>query len=89
MEDQEEFRSAVLEEKGTLDSGKIEEEVTGVARAMIHDNPDTAAILLECSDLPPYARAVQEATGRPVFDFITMIRHVHTAVVQKRYEGFM
>jgi hypothetical protein len=89
MEDQEEFRSAVLEEKGTLDSRKIEEEVTGVARAMIDDNPETEAILLECSDLPPYAKAVQDVTRRPVFDFITMISHFHTAMVRERYQGFM
>jgi len=89
MEDKEEFRTAILEEKGTLDSDQIENEVVDVAMKMIKENPETGAILLECSDLPPYAMAVQEATGRPVFDFITMIRYVHGAVVQRRYEGFV
>jgi Asp/Glu/hydantoin racemase len=89
MEEQEEFYSSVLLEKGTLDSDKVEAEVVGVAQQMIEEHPEVGAIVLECSDLPPYGFAVQQATGRPVFDFITMINYVHTAVVKRRYEGFM
>jgi len=89
MEEKDEFRTAILEEKGTLDSNRIEKEVVAVAETMIKEHPEVGAILLECSDLPPYAKAVQESTGRPVFDFITMIRFVHTAVVQQEYHGFM
>ena len=89
MEQQPEFREAVLEEKGTLDSAKVEQEVVAVARQLVADHPETGAILLECSDLPPYAWAVFKATGRPVFDFITMIRHVHTTLTPRPYEGFM
>ena len=42
-------------------------------------------ILLECSDLPPYAQAVQAVTGRPVFDFNSMIHHVERACVARCY----
>lgn len=89
MEDQEEFRSSVLEEKGTLDSEKIEREIVGVVEQMTLDHPDIGAILLECSDLPPYAHAVQRTVGLPVFDFITMIRHVHATLVREPYSGHM
>ncbi|NLH94758.1 MAG: aspartate/glutamate racemase family protein [Synergistaceae bacterium] len=89
MEDQEEFRTSILEEKGTLDSDLIEKEVVGVAQRMVQEHPEVAAILLECSDLPPYAAAVHAATGRPVFDFITMIKYVHSALVPTKYEGYM
>ena len=89
MEDQEEFRTSVLEEKGTLDSDQVEREVVGVATRMVQEHPEVGAILLECSDLPPYAAAVHEATGRPVFDFTTLIRHIHSALVPTRYTGHM
>lgn len=89
MEDQTEFYTAVLEEKGTMDSNLVEKEVVGVASRMIEENPEIAAILLECSDLPPYAQAVHAATGRPVFDFITMIKYVHSALVPTGYQGYM
>ncbi|HOC82680.1 MAG TPA: aspartate/glutamate racemase family protein, partial [Synergistales bacterium] len=89
MEDQDEFRTSILDEKGTLDSDLIEKEVCGVASRMKEENPNLGAVLLECSDLPPYAAAIQKVTDLPVFDFITMINHVHSAVCRTRYSGFM
>jgi Asp/Glu/hydantoin racemase len=89
MENQAEFREAVLLEKGTLDSDQIEQEVVAVAQQMVEASSDIGAIVLECSDLPPYAAAIQAAVGRPVFDFITMIQYVHTALVRSPFQGFM
>ena len=89
MEDQEEFREAILEEKGTLDSDLIESEVVGVAKKLITENPDIGALVLECSDLPPYAHAIQKEVNLPIFDFTTMIQYVHTALVRKEFQGFM
>ena len=89
MQEKEEFRQAVLEEKGTLDSTRMAQEVVDVALQLVADHPDIGAIVLECSDLPPFAHAVQAATGRPVFDFITMIRYVHAALDQRAYGGSM
>ena len=89
MEEKREFREAVLEEKGTLDSALIQEEIVEVAKSMVHAHPDIGALILECSDLPPYAHAVQKETHLPVFDFFTMIHYVHTAVVRQEFQGFM
>lgn len=89
MEDQKEFREAILEEKGTLDSDLIEGEVVGVAKKLITENPDIGALVLECSDLPPYAHAIQKEVNLPIFDFTTMIQYVHTALVRKEFQGFM
>ena len=89
MEDQKEFREAILEEKGTLDSDLIEGEVVGVAKKLITENPDIGALVLECSDLPPYAHAIQKEVNLPIFDFTTMVQYVHTALVRKEFQGFM
>ena len=89
MQDEPEFKAAILEESGTLDAEKIENETASIAEALVEENPDVRAILLECSMLPPYAAAVQDATELPVFDFVTMIKYVYSAVVQQRYSGYM
>jgi hypothetical protein len=68
---------------------KLERELTGLAVKLTSDNPQIGALLLECSDMPPFSWAVQNATGLPVFDFITMINWIHSAVVQRPYHGFM
>jgi hypothetical protein len=89
MQDQPEFSSAILREKGTLDSALIESEVIGVARKLMENDPDVGSILIECSDLPPYSLAIQRALGLPVFDFVTLINFVHSSLVPASYEGHM
>lgn len=86
MQDYPSFHDTFIRETGALDTGRVRKEMADAARALIADHPDTGAILLECSCLPPYSAAVHEATGLPVFDYITMINHVHNAVAPRRYE---
>lgn len=83
------FYSFAIAESGSLDSGAVEEEVVTAGRHLVAQNPDVAALLLECSLLPPYAKALQDAVNLPVFDYITMINFVFSAVVGKRYTGFV
>ncbi len=89
MEGKENFRAAVLEERGALDPELIEGEVVSLAEKMVKDEPKIKAILLECSVLPPYAKAIQDAVNKPVFDYITMINYVHSALFHRRYTGSM
>jgi hypothetical protein len=87
LEDKSEFRQTVLDECGTLDADAVEQEVVEAALQVQEEHPDLGALLLECSDLPPYSAAVQAATGLPVFDWIGFINYVHQAVVAKPYTG--
>jgi hypothetical protein len=87
LEDKTEFRRTVLDECGTLDVDAVEQEVVDAALEVQADHPETGAILLECSDLPPYSAAVQAATGLPVFDWIGFINYVQQAVVARPYSG--
>ncbi|MFW6138918.1 MAG: aspartate/glutamate racemase family protein [Spirochaetota bacterium] len=89
LENKQHFKRAVIEEKGVLDTEKMENEVVSASTEMIKKHPLVRMILLECSLLPPYGAAVQDAVNLPVFDFITMIDFVFSAVVKKRYNGFM
>jgi Asp/Glu/hydantoin racemase len=89
LEEEPNFSSAFLIEEGFVDTDEVEREVVGKALQLKKENPDIGAILLECSVLPPYAEAVQRATGLPVFDFVTMINYVFSAVVRESGRGFM
>ena len=89
LEDQQNFSSMVLHEDGTFDPLKIENELVAEARQMVAADASIGAILLECALFPAYAAAVRDATNLPVFDFVTMIDYVHSAVVQKSYAGYL
>lgn len=87
MQERPEFKRSTLEMCGSLDSDLVEEETVAVARELLDEHPDLAAILLECSELPPYARAVQAATGVPTYDFITMIDYLYAGTHRSAFEG--
>lgn len=89
LEDSRQFCRFAIEETGSLDAGAVEKEVVTVARGMLAGNPSIRAMLLECSLLPPYGAAIQAALNLPVFDYITMINFVFSAVVKQEYTGYM
>lgn len=89
LEDQHNFYRFAIEETGVLDTVAVEAEVVSVARQMVSDRRQVRAILLECSLIPPYGAAVQAAVNLPVFDYITMINFVFSAVVKQKYAGYM
>lgn len=89
MQDEAEFRSAILEPKGTMDTDLISAETVATARRLQEERPDLGAILLECSLMPPYASAVQEALGLPVFDFVSLIDFMAAGTRPRRYQGYM
>jgi len=70
-----------------LDSDKVEAEVAEAARGLVGEHPDIGAIVFECVDLPPYAHAVQEATGLPVYDITTLVNHALGALVRRPFTG--
>jgi len=87
MDDCPAFRAAVGDCNGELDFEKAEAEAVSVAETLVAENPDIGVILLECVDLPPYAAAIQQATGLPVFDITTLIGHTYAALVRRPFVG--
>lgn len=79
------WRATINEEHGTLDSDGLRAEVVAAALSLQQRTPGLRAILLECSDLPPYAADIEKATGLPVFDWASFIRWVHAACAPRRY----
>ncbi len=73
----------------TLDIDRLEAEVVSVAAKLVNDEPRVGAILLECSLLPPFAAAVQDAVRLPVFDFTHLVNLMHSAVVRHPFPGYL
>lgn len=81
--------SAIIHNRGHFNNEIVEQEVVNTAKQLLQDHPEIEAILLECSDLPPYASTIQGETSVPVFDFITLINWIHFSTSQKPYDGFI
>jgi len=79
----------IVKETGHFNSFKIEQELVGLAKQLVSDNPDVGAILIHCSDMPPYAWSIQNAVKLPVFDYTTLMNWVYSGIVRQPFTGFI
>lgn len=70
------FGEVFVGDSPTLDRATAEREMRAVARRMVDEHPEIGPIVLECTNMPPYARAVADVTGRPVYDITTLAETV-------------
>jgi hypothetical protein len=86
MEEQPEFREVMLEgRRPELDVDRLRREALGRAEQLVADDPAVGALLLECTDLVPFAHAMQARTGLPVFDVVTLTGMVHASLARRPY----
>ncbi|MCP8615733.1 aspartate/glutamate racemase family protein [Salirhabdus salicampi] len=85
LENNKHFYDFAIQETGELHFEQVKEEVVHTALELQNENPSMKILLLECSLLPPYAKAVQEETGLPVFDYTTMINYVYNSLYRTEF----
>lgn len=80
LETEREFTRALLGNQMILDVEATRREHIRVAQRLCAEHPEVAALILECTNMPPYRADIQAATGLAVFDIIHLVQMVHTAV---------
>lgn len=88
MENSEQF-SCVIKNFGTFNVRNACDELVDTAKKLVSENDDIGAVLLECSDMPPFAAEVQRAVNLPVWDFTTLINWLYLGVVRKPFGGII
>jgi Asp/Glu/hydantoin racemase len=84
LETEKEFTRVLLGDELDLDVDAAREEHLRVARRLVAEHPEVGAIVLECTNMPPYTADIQQATGLPVFDVVSLVRLVHGALASGR-----
>jgi len=85
MEEAEEFTGAFIEGRPSLDPEKVRKEMVDAAQRLVHAHPEIGALVLECTNMPPYAQAVQAVMKIPVFDVVTLVRLVHASLEKQTF----
>ncbi len=71
------FAKTFIGNATTLDRDKVEHEVVAAARDLLVRHPGIDTIVFECTNLPPYKKAVQDAAGLPVLDVLDLLNDFH------------
>ena len=81
LEGEKEFTRVLLDDAPELDVDQAREEHVRVASRLVSNHPDLGALVLECTNMPPYAPDIQRATALPVFDIVSLVTLVHGALL--------
>ncbi len=64
---------------------RAEKEFVAVAAGFPHDHPNMGAVLLECTGMQPFARALQHEIDIPIFSWGRLLNHAYSVVVHRDY----
>ncbi|RBW62838.1 aspartate/glutamate racemase family protein [Ruegeria sp. A3M17] len=80
-----EFTRAILGNELVLDVDKARADNVDAALALQSENPNLGAIVLECTNMCPYAADIQRATGLPVFSIVTLVSWFQAGLAPPRF----
>ena len=80
------FRVLIKAEKQEMDVALARQDIIEAGRALVASHPEVGAIVLECTNMPPYAAALREAVGLPVYDIYSMVNWFHAGLRPRRFE---
>ena len=80
------FRVLIKAEKTDMDVDLAQQDILDAGLDLVRRHPEVGAIVLECTNMPPYAAALQAATGLPVYDIYSMITWFHAGLRPRKFE---
>jgi len=79
------FGQTLLRDLPEFDYEEAETAVIGAAKRLLESNRTIGAIVLECTNLPPFSEAIRRATNLPVFDIVTLTRMLFSTLGKDFY----
>ena len=81
------FSRAILQDEPTLDVQAAERDILDAGSRLLTENSDVGAIVLECTNMAPYAHALRDALGLPVFDIYSFVSWFHAGLQPRDFSS--
>jgi Asp/Glu/hydantoin racemase len=81
-----EFSHRILGNSATLDVEACRKDMLDAAKALVTQNANIGAILLECTNMVPFALDIRRATGLPVFSIYTLISWFQAGLLPQKFD---
>ena len=72
-----------------LDYVRAEQDMRDVAARMLSAHPEIGAIVLECTNMPPFSAMLREEFRLPVYDIVSLMDYVALGMIHGKFHGFM
>jgi hypothetical protein len=80
-----EFTRVILGDEERLDVVAAEHDILTAGDALVANHRDIGAVLLECTNMVPYARALSERLRLPVFSIYTFVTWFHAGLMPRQW----
>lgn len=81
-----EFTRAVLGDEERLNTRLATEDLVKTGLMLKENHPDVGAIILECTNMAPYAAAIRQVTGLPVYSIYSFIQWFQAGLLPRQFD---
>lgn len=80
-----EFSSGILDDRAELDFDQCAQDNLNAATQLMQNHENIGAIVLECTNMVPYASMIRKATGVPVYSIYSFVTWFHAGLMPRRF----
>lgn len=81
------FAAGILGDVAEIDFDRAGADVVGAAENLVAAHPEIGALVLECTNMVPYAAEIRRATGRPTYSIYSYLTWFQAALLPRRFSG--
>ncbi|MEE9428535.1 MAG: aspartate/glutamate racemase family protein [Paracoccaceae bacterium] len=79
------FTHGILDDQPSIDFAACRLDLLDAAKELVTEHDSIGAIVLECTNMTPYAADIRKLTGLPVFSIYSFVRWFHQGLVPDRF----
>ncbi|MBX2883748.1 MAG: aspartate/glutamate racemase family protein [Granulosicoccus sp.] len=80
-----EFTQKILGNQLSIDFDQCEKDLIEAADILTGNNPGVGAIVLECTNMVPFAASIRRHTGKPVYSIFTLVQWFQQGLMPQRF----
>ena len=80
-----EFTRVLIGNELTMDVAAAEQDILDAGDELVRKHSDIGAILLECTNMVPYARVLRDRLGVPVYDIYSFMLWFHAGLAPRDF----
>ena len=84
-----EFTRVILDDEPDFDVDLARLDLRDAGRELMAKHPDVGAIVLECTNMAPYAADLRAELGVPVYSIYTLVSWFQGGLLPPRFSGAM
>jgi Asp/Glu/hydantoin racemase len=79
------FTKAILDDDPSINFADCRLDLLDAAQQIVQSDRDIGAIVLECTNMTPYAAELRKVTGLPIYSIYTFVKWFHSGLMPDRF----